>query len=72
MTVVTWSDFLNVLQNISSACTKLQKLTISNIIKWVLTLNWQMQGVNQVEVNWAKTWIAALSIRFTVKAKPIY
>ena len=69
MTVVTWSDFLNVLQNISSACTKPQKLTISNIIKWVLTLNWQMQGVNQVEVNWAKTWIAALSIRFTGESK---
>jgi len=69
MTVVTWSDFLNVLQNISSACTKPQKLTISNIIKWVLTLNWQMQGVNQVEVNWTKNWIKLLSIRFTGESK---
>jgi len=64
MTVVTWSDFLNVLQNISSACTKLQKLTISNIIKWVLTLNWQMQGVNQVQVNNTKTWTRCLVTSF--------
>jgi len=69
MIVVTWSDFLNVLQNISSACTKPQKLTISNIIKWVLTLNWQMQGINQVEINWIKTWLTALSLKFTGESK---
>jgi len=69
MTVVTWGNFLSVLQDISSACTKSQKITISNIVKWVLTLNWQMQGVDQTQINWCSNWLKVLSVRFTGESK---
>jgi len=69
MTVVTWGDFIDVLTDIKPALLTPGKNTINNIIKWVLTLNWKMQGVNQVQVNWTKNWIKLLSIRFTGESK---
>jgi len=69
MTVVTWGDFIDVLTDVKPALFLPGKNTVNDIIKWVLTLNWQMTGVNQAQVNWIKTWIAALSLRFTGDSK---
>jgi len=69
MTVVTWGDFIDVLTDIKPALLTPGKNTINKIIQWVLTLNWQMQGVNQAQVNWFKTWLAALSLKFTGESR---
>jgi len=69
MTVVTWGDFIDVLQDIKPALLTPGKKTINEIISWVLTLNWQMQGVNQAEINWCRNWIRLLSVRFTGDSK---
>ena len=69
MTVVTWGDFIDVLTDIKPALLTPGKTTINKIISWVLTLNWQMQGVNQVEINWIRNWIRVLSVRFTGDSK---
>ena len=69
MTVVTWGDFIDVLTDIKPALLTPGKNTINKIISWVLTLNWQMQGVNQAQINWCKTWLNTLSIRFTGESK---
>jgi len=69
MTVVTWGDFIDVLTDIKPALLTPSKNIINKIISWVLTLNWQMQGINQISVNNTKAWIAALSIHFTGESK---
>jgi len=69
MTVVTWGDFIDVLTDIKPALLTPGKKTINEIISWVLTLNWQMQGVNQAEINWCRNWIRVLSVRFTGDSK---
>lgn len=69
MTVVTWGDFIDVLTDIKPALLTPGKNTINDIIKWVSNLHWKMQGVNQTEINWIKTWLAALSLRFTGDSK---
>jgi len=69
MTVVTWGDFIDVLTDVKPACNTSQKNIINEIITWVLTLNWQMKGIDQVKTNWIRTWIAALSLRFTGQSK---
>jgi len=69
MTVVTWGNFIDVLTDIKPALLKPGKDTINKIISWVLTLNWQMQGINQVQINWFRTWLAGLAQRFTGESK---
>jgi len=69
MTVVTWGDFIDVLTDVKPALLTPGKNTINDIIKWVLTLHWQITGINQTEINWIKSWIAALSLRFTGDSK---
>ena len=69
MTVVTWGDFIDVLTDIKPALQTPGKNTINKIISWVLTLNWQMQGVNQVQINWFRTWLRTLALRFTGESK---
>ena len=69
MTVVTWGDFIDVLTDVKPALFAPGKNTINDIIKWVLTLNWQTTGINQAEINWIKAWINTLSLRFTGESK---
>ena len=69
MTVVTWGNFIDVLTDIKPALQAPGKKTINDIIAWVLTLNWKMQGINQVEINWIRSWLAALSLTFTGESK---
>jgi len=69
MYVYTWGGVILVLQNIKPACNTIQKKAITDIINWIIPLKGKTTGINQAEVNWIKTWIAALSLFFTGQSK---
>jgi len=69
MTVVTWGDFLDVMVNIKPALQAPGKKILNSVVAWVLTLNWQMQGVRATAINGVKIWLTTLLPRFTGESK---
>ncbi|GAH26899.1 unnamed protein product [marine sediment metagenome] len=69
MTVVTWGKFVDVMIAVKPSLLAPGQKTINDIITWARALNWIIFGVNQTEVNWIRTWIATLSLRFIGESK---
>jgi len=69
MTVITWGDFLDVMVNIKPALQAPGKRILNSVVAWVLTLNWQMQGVRATAINGVKIWLTTLLPRFTGESK---